>query len=227
LAIVVPVDESSLNKREHKPGAPERKPVAEAELRASDADRDRVAAILAEALAEGRLDAEEHAERIDAVYRAKTMGELEPVVRDLPAAGAAPAAHPAAAHPVEDVPEDEQETMVAVFSGHSRKGRWRVQRLTNVFCVFGGVDLDLTEAVFTHRRVRIHMVAVFGGADVKVPENVRVRCTGTGIFGGFDVDSHDPGDPDAPEVVISGVAVFGGASVRRKLGKRLRSWRGN
>ena len=66
------------------------KPVAPAEpsdaIRASDADRDRIADILRDALAEGRLDAEEHSERIDAVYRAKTVGELEPLVRDLPAA---------------------------------------------------------------------------------------------------------------------------------------------
>jgi uncharacterized membrane protein len=39
-------------------------------LRASDADRDRVADILREALAEGRLTADEHAERVDGVYRA-------------------------------------------------------------------------------------------------------------------------------------------------------------
>lgn len=55
-------------------------------LRASDADRDRIADILRDALAEGRIDAEEHSDRIDAVYRAKTVGELEPIVRDLPGA---------------------------------------------------------------------------------------------------------------------------------------------
>ena len=50
-------------------------------VRASDADRDRIADILREALAEGRLDAEEHSERIDTLYSAKTLGELEPLVR--------------------------------------------------------------------------------------------------------------------------------------------------
>src|SRR5436190_1698862 len=52
----------------------------------SDADRDRVADILREALAEGRLTADEHAERVDGVYRAKTHADLEPLVRDLPGA---------------------------------------------------------------------------------------------------------------------------------------------
>ncbi|MEU0737796.1 DUF1707 SHOCT-like domain-containing protein, partial [Streptomyces lavendulocolor] len=78
-----------LEKQPQQPPAP-----AEPALRASDADRDRIADILRDALAEGRLDAEEHGERIDAVYRAKTLGELEPLVRDLPAAHPRPAAPP-------------------------------------------------------------------------------------------------------------------------------------
>ena len=47
-------------------------------LRASDADRDRAAAVINNALAEGRLTAEEHSERLDAIYAAKTHGELVP-----------------------------------------------------------------------------------------------------------------------------------------------------
>jgi len=43
-------------------------------LRASDADRDRVAAVLGEALATGRLTSLEHADRLDAAYTAKTVG---------------------------------------------------------------------------------------------------------------------------------------------------------
>src|ERR671931_2900480 len=56
------------------------------ELRASDADRDRIADLLRDALAEGRLTADEHAERVEGVLAAKTVGELEVFVRDLPGA---------------------------------------------------------------------------------------------------------------------------------------------
>jgi hypothetical protein len=59
------------------------------ELRAADADRDRAAAVLSGALATGRLTSAEHAERLDAVYAAKTMGDLAPLTRDLPAEGGA------------------------------------------------------------------------------------------------------------------------------------------
>ncbi|MGW5344198.1 DUF1707 SHOCT-like domain-containing protein, partial [Streptomyces sp. NPDC004050] len=61
-------------------------------LRASDADRDRIAQILSDALAEGRLTPDEHSERLDSLYALKTVAELDVLVRDLPAPGGSPAA---------------------------------------------------------------------------------------------------------------------------------------
>ena len=60
--------------------------------RASDTDRDQVAAILRDALADGRLDNDEFAERLDAAYRAKTFGELDTLTADLPTSAVVPAA---------------------------------------------------------------------------------------------------------------------------------------
>ena len=54
-------------------------------IRASDADRDRTAALLREHHAAGRLTAEEFSERLDHTYAAKTMGELDQLLADLPA----------------------------------------------------------------------------------------------------------------------------------------------
>ncbi len=53
-------------------------------LRASDADRDRVAALLQEHHAEGRLSAEEFDERLDVALHARTLGELDELLADLP-----------------------------------------------------------------------------------------------------------------------------------------------
>ena len=63
-------------------------------IRASDADRDKVAERLREALAEGRLTPVEHEERIDTLYKAKTMGELKPITEDLPTSGEGLASRP-------------------------------------------------------------------------------------------------------------------------------------
>jgi hypothetical protein len=53
-------------------------------IRASDADRDRAAAALREHLAAGRLTIEEFDQRLDQAYAAKTLGELDEVLADLP-----------------------------------------------------------------------------------------------------------------------------------------------
>jgi hypothetical protein len=53
-------------------------------LRASDADREQVAERLRQATAEGRLLAEELEQRLGAVFAARTYGELDAVVADLP-----------------------------------------------------------------------------------------------------------------------------------------------
>jgi hypothetical protein len=65
------------------------------EMRASDADRDRIAAVLRDAHADGRLAQDELLERLGATYEARTYGELDRVVADLPRPTRPPAARPA------------------------------------------------------------------------------------------------------------------------------------
>ncbi|MFE6663414.1 DUF1707 domain-containing protein [Streptomyces sp. NPDC057697] len=187
-------------------------------IRASDADRDRIADILREAMAEGRLTADEHAERVDAVYRAKTVGELEPLIQDLPApAGAArPAAHGVQGH---ESPTGPADNLVAIFSSSTRKGRWRVGSRTNAFALFGSVEIDLTEALFGQRLTVINATSVFGSVEVKVPENISLRGSGTGVFGNFEVATLESADPQAPVVVVNGYSVFGSVEAKPKRGK--------
>ncbi|MGW9427244.1 DUF1707 SHOCT-like domain-containing protein [Streptomyces decoyicus] len=205
--------------------APARPAVAEGEIRASDADRDRVAEILREALAEGRLDPEEHAERIDTVYRAKTMGELEPVVRDLPAAGAGRALPGPDAYvygPGAPVPD---QNLVAIFSASVRKGRWQAPARINAVAFFGSVEIDLTEAVFPQQQVQINVTAIFGSVEIRVPENITLRSSGSGILGSFEVETHDAEDTHAPQVLVNGYAVLGSVEAKPKRGAWIRDLR--
>jgi hypothetical protein len=59
-------------------------------LRASDADREAIGERLRSHHADGRLDADEFQERIDRCYKAKTVGELDELVADLPREGERP-----------------------------------------------------------------------------------------------------------------------------------------
>jgi hypothetical protein len=56
------------------------------ELRASDADRQRVVVDLQRHTADGRLNLDEYAQRVDQILAARTHGELAALTSDLPAA---------------------------------------------------------------------------------------------------------------------------------------------
>jgi len=192
------------------------KPVPGGHVRASDADRDQVANVLSTAFAEGRLSRDEHDERMDSLLRAKTFDDLVGLTRDLvvagkPAAGTAPAA---GASVDASSQHEEVDRLVAVFSGTERKGRWRVRRLTRAVAVFGGIDLDMREAVFESPTIEVSGFWCFGGLDIKVPDGVEVRNEVMGIFGGSDVKHVAPVQSGASVLVVKGVALFGGVSVR-------------
>jgi Domain of unknown function (DUF1707) len=68
--------------------------MADQSIRISDAEREAAAADLGEHFAQGRLTADEHAERLEQVWGAKTRGEIAPIFRDLPSPYAAVASSP-------------------------------------------------------------------------------------------------------------------------------------
>ncbi|MEU8968688.1 DUF1707 domain-containing protein [Streptomyces monashensis] len=209
--------------------APAPAPAPAPDLRASDADRERVAEVLREALAEGRLDMAEFEERLEATYQARTYGELAPITRDLPTAGAAapPAPVSFTKAPAESGSwaarivggEGSSAGGVAILSGFERKGRWTVPKRFNCFAFMGGGEIDLREANFADREVEINCVAIMGGLQVIVPPGVEVVVRGIGVMGGFDHprDDDGPPEPGAPRVVIGGFAFWGGVGVSRKV----------
>jgi hypothetical protein len=185
---------------------------SDSRLRASDADRDRAASVLNEALAEGRLTPQEHSERLDAIYAAKTHADLVPVLDDLPARADSAAPEPGRARGARG------SRIIAVFGGASRKGAWRVQPNTTVVTVFGGADLDLRDAVLPGREITIRAVSVFGGMSITVPPEMRVVDSGVAVFGGRDVagDTPESGGLDAPVLRLHGACVFGAVFVGHK-----------
>lgn len=190
-------------------------------LRASDADRDRVANLVREAFAEGRLDVEEHAERVEKVYAARTLADLAPVVADLPGPSGAVLRRPEGnLMPVSRV-EASSPPVIAIFGGAERAGHWVVPEGHATVAVFGGVDLDLREAELASQHTTITAVAIFGGIDITVPDGVEVKLAGFSIFGGSDgPKSSDPLPAGAPVLTVRAYALFGGVSVRRKKPRR-------
>src|SRR5215207_5971474 len=99
-------------------------------LRVSDADREATVARLREAAGEGRLTVDELDERVELAYAARTEADLLALGADLPA--------PAPGTPaVSRAGPERDDWVVAVMSGASRKGRWRVRRRTTVLALMG------------------------------------------------------------------------------------------
>jgi hypothetical protein len=193
------------------PDVPEQKPVQPPALRASDADRERVAEILRTAAAEGRLDLNELDERLAIVYAAKTYAELEPVVADLPAAARTVPSGPAGR--VGGVPTSSGG--VAIMGGFERKGPWVVPELFTGFAFWGGGEIDLREARFAAPEVELRMFAFMGGIEITVPEDAEVIINGVGIMGGFDHRAAGPGEHGSVRIKVTGLAFWGGVSVKR------------
>jgi uncharacterized protein DUF1707/cell wall-active antibiotic response 4TMS protein YvqF len=188
-------------------------------MRISDADRDRAASVLGNALAEGRLTADEHSERLDAIFAAKTHADIAPLVSDLPGAAAA-LASPAAPVPYASPARagGRRDRVVAVFGGVSRKGLWQVPAAMDAVSVFGDTELDLRQATLAAGGASIRVTTVFGTTRITVPPEMHVVDDGWALFGGREIppDTEESAGPGAPVLRVSGISIFGLTTVRRE-----------
>lgn len=187
-------------------------PAAGGDLTASDTDRDHVIALLTAAQAEGRLTAVERDQRIAAARTAETFDDLVPLTRDL-VSPTGPAARPVMNYD-ESHGSEEADQIVAIFGGATRKHRWKVRRNTSILAMFGGVELDLTEATFEAHELTFNVFCLFGGVEVTVPPGTDVDSSVIAVFGGAEVRKLAPPDGVAPRIVVKGFCGFGGVEVR-------------
>jgi hypothetical protein len=191
------------------------------QLRISDADRHRVAELLREAAGEGRLDLEELEQRLEAAYAAKVYADLVPIVADLPGSHlpAMPGAHPPVPARAAGGTPARHESSIAFMGGTTRSGVWEVGARHTAFAMWGGVDIDLRQAVFTAPETVIYANAIWAGIDVIVNAHTNVIVEGVGIMGAFDQarDKVEPQvGPDSPTVRVKGVALMAGVTVKRR-----------
>jgi hypothetical protein len=188
--------------------------------------RDRVMDDLVRLYSLEHLDLQDFERRAGLVARASDRGEIEALVADLPVlpaegGGRGPrySARPMPADRTWRIasgaskPED---LSINIFGGSEFKGVWSAPRRLDSICIFGGTDIDLRMAAIPEEGLTISCLCVFGGVDVIVPPGMRVRVRGVGIFGGFERKGEASEDPDAPLLVVDGLSVFGGVTVKVK-----------
>jgi DUF1707 SHOCT-like domain len=199
-------------------------PVDPRTLRASDADRDRVASVLRDAVGQGRISFEELDERLGVVYSARTYADLEAVTRDLPAPGAVLPV-PGAVLPVPAAPgglgagriggTPGATSSVAIMSNAKRAGAWVVPDRYVAVSLMGGVQLDLRQARFAEPRSTIWAYALMGSIEIIAPEDIEVEVAGIPIMANFEHKASGPGLPGAPTLKVAGFALMGDVHVKR------------
>jgi len=111
---------------------------------------------------------------------------------------------------------DDADTIVNVFAGHNRRGAWHVPRAIRLINVFGGSELDFTDARFTAETTYITVFCLFGGVNLRVRDGMRTISKALCIFGGVENRGGTTSDPNAPLLVVEGFCLFGGVDIRVK-----------
>lgn len=108
------------------------------------------------------------------------------------------------------------ENIVNVFSGSTRSGPWKVAKEINCYSIFSGTDIDFTDAQFTQPVVKVKLFSLFSGDTIYVPENVNVISKAFCVFGGVDNYAPCQNNTQGPTIVIEGVSIFSGVSIKVK-----------
>ncbi|MGW1954629.1 DUF1707 SHOCT-like domain-containing protein [Streptomyces sp. NPDC001920] len=174
-------------------------------LRASHADRDQVVDVLRTAAGDGRLTVEELDERVEAALTARTVRELDGLLRDLPVGSGVTGGD------VKDVVRIEQQ------GGSVRRGEgWVVPSCLGIHSEWGDVTLDLSQAVITRDTLHIDLDMRGGTLKLVTPPGIVVD-TDSLVTHYAKVKARGGRGADAPlvlRVVLAGEIDFGQIVIR-------------
>jgi Domain of unknown function (DUF1707) len=177
----------------------------------SDQQREQAVESLRGDLLDGRLTLEEFSERVEIAYGARVAAELAGARVGLPVrAGGAPVPRAAAG-----ARRSPTRFTGGLFSYVSQRGRLRLRRWTVLASVFSDVDLDLREAEADGAVSTVTVLALFGNADVYVPEGIEVEVGGVSVLGHRRDWGRDLARPDAPLIRVRALSLFGTVDVWR------------
>ena len=115
---------------------------------------------------------------------------------------------------VKDADDKTMDAQTAVFSGSERVYNDEVFSGSNMVAIFGGAELDLRKAKFTKDTV-IKAFALFGGVEIKVPEDVNIKSKSGFIFGGIS-DERKGESKGKYTIYLDAAGGFGGITISDK-----------
>jgi Domain of unknown function (DUF1707) len=179
-------------------------------VRAADADREAVADRLQAAAREGRIDFAELEDRLGRAYGARTYGELEALVTDLPGRSAS-VAHPASGA------EPETLELKTTRANIRQTGRWVVPRRIEAESTTGLITIDFTQASCAHSEVAVEAATRTGWIRLILPDGwaARVGPSSTNV-GHISNKAAETADPGAPTVTVTGHPVSGYIRIKQR-----------
>ncbi|MGW0178578.1 DUF1707 SHOCT-like domain-containing protein [Nocardia sp. NPDC003345] len=209
--------------------------VGNRDLRVSDAEREHVGELLQRAVGLGMLSLGEFTERMDTALAAKTRGELNAVLIDLPGVrliGEPPTVRPPGhTRPIpQPRPVGAQLSSVVQggairprMSGVNRRGNWQVAPLLHVNSWLSGVTLDFTQAVMTTQVVEIRVDDYASSLTLIVPQEATVDLDGLELVGSSVNNKVRSGPPIGPlHLLVHGRVRFGSVTAKQPF---MANWR--
>ncbi|GAA1969380.1 DUF1707 domain-containing protein [Amycolatopsis minnesotensis] len=195
------------------------KPLNPRDLRVSDAEREHVVAVLQKAIGRGLIDLDEFTERTDVALAARTRGELNVVLADLPGLvhrdatkdTVVPGTPPATANFA-----GERLELKAHGSNLVRRGRWSVPGNLSVYNKYGNTTLDFTEAAVASPVVNIELSTKWGSVELIIPEQaaIDVNSVTEVKWGALNDRTNTNGHAGTPRYVVSGRVHGGSLTIR-------------
>lgn len=107
----------------------------------------------------------------------------------------------------------ESNNYIAVFGSQDLKFEDEKVENLDLKSLFGGIKLDLRDAKI-EKDIVINTLSVFGGIDIYVPDDVKVKVSSTPLFGGVEVKRGKQSSKKEITIYLNSVCIFGGVDVK-------------
>lgn len=101
----------------------------------------------------------------------------------------------------------------ATFSGQNLNFDGEEFKGSNLNAIFGGIKLDLRKAIINEDIV-INASSIFGGIDIYIPDNCKVKIKSNSIFGGVSNNKKCNVDENSYTIYINASCMFGGVEIK-------------
>jgi predicted membrane protein len=100
-----------------------------------------------------------------------------------------------------------------LFWGKERKATSKNFKGGDINVAFGAIELNLRDVKVAKKGAKLNVGVAFGGVEIFVPNNCRVKTSGSVVLGGWDPNLKE-NDVKEPVLEITGTVILGGVEIK-------------